>query len=145
MGGIINEFFDTVFRPDNGQRIPTLQIPSVIMGILVFTSCLVHQELSPHDTSKSPGPDQMHFILVKWLVTFLAKPSEDLFYNSFATADVPGDWKTTVFCAIFRKVDPEDVAKYYAISMASVVCKVFIRILKRAMLSFLWERYAITG
>ncbi len=79
------------------------------------------------------------------MVTFLAKPLEDLFYKSFVTADVPDDWKTTVFCAIFRKVDPEDVAKYHAISMASVVCKVFIRILKRAMLSFLRGRYAITG
>ncbi len=44
----------------NWQPIPTLPIPSVITSIPVFTSCLVHTELSTLDTLKKPGSDKLH-------------------------------------------------------------------------------------
>ncbi len=40
---LLNEFYDTVFRTDNGKPIP---VPSVIMDIPLFTPCLVHEKLS---------------------------------------------------------------------------------------------------
>ncbi len=55
---LLNEFYDAVFHTDAGQLIPAL--PSMMMGTPVFTPCLVHKELSTVDTSKSPGPDQLH-------------------------------------------------------------------------------------
>ncbi len=58
---LLNEFFDTVVRPDSGQPIQTLPIPSAMMVIPIFTPCLVHEELATLDTSKSPGPAQLHF------------------------------------------------------------------------------------
>ncbi len=80
---VCREFHDADFRTDNGQPIPALQIPPVMMGIPVFTPCLAHKELS---TSKSPGPGQLHPNLLKWLATFLTGPLVDLFDNSLATA-----------------------------------------------------------
>ncbi len=64
-----------------------------MMGISVFTPCLVHKEVSALDTLKNPGPDQLHPKLLKWLATFLAEPLTGLFNNSLATAVVLGDWK----------------------------------------------------
>ncbi len=84
---LLNEFFDTVFRPDGGQPIAILPIPSAIMGIPIFTPCLVHKELSTLDTSKSPGPDQLHPKLLKWLATFLKEPLTNLLNNSLATVE----------------------------------------------------------
>ncbi len=81
---VCHEFHDANFRTDNGQPIPALPIPPVMMGIPVFTNCLVHEELSTLDTSKSP--DQLHPNLLKWSATFLTEPLVDLFNNSLATA-----------------------------------------------------------
>ncbi len=39
---LFNEFYDDVFCTDAGQPIPALPIPSGMMGIPVFTPCLVH-------------------------------------------------------------------------------------------------------
>ncbi len=92
-----------VFRTDAGQSTPALTIPSVMMGTPVFTPCLVHEEPSTIDTSKSPGPDELYPKLIKWLVTFLAEPLADLFNNCIATAIGPGDWKAAVICPISKK------------------------------------------
>ncbi len=78
----------------------------------VFTPCLVQNEFSTLETSKIPGPDQLHPNLLKWLATFLAEPLADIFNNSFATVVVPGDWKAAVTCPIFKKGDTEGVANY---------------------------------
>ncbi len=71
---LFNEFYDAVLRTDLGQPIPALSVPSVMMGIPVFTPCLVLKELFNLDTSKSPGPVQLHPKLLKWLATFLEEP-----------------------------------------------------------------------
>ncbi len=73
------------------------------------------------DTSKSPGPDELHPKLLKWLATFHAGPLADLFNNSLATSVVPGDWKTAVICPIFKKRYPEDVASDHPVRLTSVV------------------------
>ncbi len=101
--------------------------------------------LSTLETSKIPGVNQLHPNLLKCLATFVAEPLADIFNNSFATVVVPGDWKAAVTCPIFKKGDPEDVANYRSVSLASVVCKIFERIIKRAMLSFLSKCKAIRG
>ncbi len=62
---LLNEVFDTVFRPDSGQPIAILPIPSAMMNIPILTPCLVHKEPPTLDTSKSPGPDQLHPKLLK--------------------------------------------------------------------------------
>ncbi len=106
----LNEFYDTVFRTDNGQPIPALPIPSVMVGIPVFTPCLVHKKLTTLDTSKIPGPDQLHPKLLKWLTTFIAEPLADSFNKSLVTAVVSGDRKAAVVCPIFKKGSQGDIA-----------------------------------
>ncbi len=77
--------------------------------------------------------------------TFLAEPLADLFNNFLSVAVVPGEWKAAVICPVFSKGDPEDVVNYRLVSLTSVVCKVFERILKRAILLFLIQCKALTG
>ncbi len=107
-----------------------------MMGIPILTPCHFHKELSTLDTSKSPGPDQLHPKLLKWLATFLTETLADLFNNTIVTAAVPGDWKAAVICPIFKKGDPEEVANYRPVSLTSIVCEVFGRTLSRSFFRF---------
>ncbi len=107
------------------------------MDIPIFTPCLVYEELSTLDTSKSPNPDQLHPKLLNWLDTYNAEPLQNWFYNYLETVDVPDDWTAAVLCPIFRKVNPDDVANYRPVSPTSIVFKAFERILNRIILSFL--------
>ncbi len=45
--GFLKQFCHTFFSPDNGQPIPTLPGPSVMIDIPVFTPCIVHKEPPP--------------------------------------------------------------------------------------------------
>ncbi len=47
---LLNQFYDTIFHPDNGQPTPTLPFPSVKIGIPVFSPCPVHKQLSNFDS-----------------------------------------------------------------------------------------------
>ncbi len=96
----------------------------------MFTHCLFHKVHSSLDTSKSPGPDQLHPMLLKWLAL------ADLFNNSIATAVVPGDWKAAVICPIFKKWDPE---------VGRCQLPPSERTSKRVILSFLIQDKALTS
>ncbi len=107
------------------------------MPVPQFSIPVVHRELSPLDISKGAGPDDIHPQMVRWLADFLAEPLSKLFANSLTTAVVPADWRLAIICPIHKKGDPEDVSNYRPVSLTSIICKTFERILKRALLSFL--------
>ncbi len=57
---------------------------------------------------------------------------------------VPADWRLAIICPIHKKGDPEDVSDYRPVSLTSIICKIFERILKRALLSFLSDTRSIS-
>ncbi len=67
------------------------------------------------------------------------------FKNSLATAVGSGDWNAPEICAIFKKGDPGDVVNNHPVSLTLVACKIFERILRRAILSFPIQYKALTG
>ncbi len=44
-----------------------LPIASVMIGIPVLNPCLVHKEIFILDIFKSPSPDPLHLVVLKWL------------------------------------------------------------------------------
>ncbi len=67
---ILNEPYDTVFRPDIEQPFPKLPFSSVTMGVPIFTPCLVYKQPSTFDTTSSAGPDQFYLKMLKWVSIF---------------------------------------------------------------------------
>ncbi len=114
------------------------------MPVPQFSIPVVHRELSSLDISKGVGPDEIHPQMVRWLADFLAEPLSKLFANSQTTAVVPTDWRLAIICPIYKKGDPEDVSDYRPVSLTSIICKTFERILKRALLSFLSDTRSIS-
>ncbi len=58
--------------------------------------------------------------------------------------EVPQDWRKAIICPIFKKGDPEDAANYRPVSLTSVLCKIFEKLLKKALLLFLTETRSLS-
>ncbi len=104
-----------------------------------FTSATVHKELSTLDTAKGSGPDDLHPFMLQILADFLAEPITALYKKSLQSGEVPQDWRRAIICPIFKKGIPEDAANYRPVSSTSVLCKIFKKLLKKALLLFLTE------
>ncbi len=104
-----------------------------------FTSAAVHKELSTLDTAKGSGPDDLHPFMLHFLADFLAEPITALYNKSLQSGEVPHDWRKAIICPIFKKGDPEDAADYRPVSLTSILCKIFEKLLKKALLLFLTE------
>ncbi len=56
---------------------------------------------------------------------------------------VPTDWRLATLSPIHKKGDPEDVSNYRPVSLTSIICTIFERILKNARLAYLSETLSI--
>ncbi len=144
MASILANYYASVFRTDEGRDHPSLPEPSPIMNAPSFTSSGVHKELSTLDTAKGSGPDDLHLFMLQILADFLAEPITALYNESLQSGEVAQDWRKVINCPIFKKVDPEDAANYCPVSLTSVLCKIFEKSLKKALLLFLTEKRSLS-
>ncbi len=75
--------------------------------------------------------------MLQFLADFLAEPITALYNKSLQSGEVPQDWRKAIICPIFKKGDPEDAANYRSVSLTSVLCKIFEKLLKNVLLLFL--------
>jgi len=94
------------------------------------------QKLNP---DKSPGPDDIHPLLLKECATVLAEPLSFLFQQSFDSGTLPTDWKTANIglVPIFKKEDGANRANYRPVLLTSVPCKIMVSIIKEKLMAFL--------
>ena len=76
-------------------------------------------------TSKSPGPDELHPMVLKELANELAYPFKLLFDKTMNNATLPSAWKQAEVKPIFKKGDKSTPGNYRPVSLTSVVCKIF--------------------
>ena len=86
------------------------------------------------DTSKAPGPDQLHPRVLKCCANSLAFPLSKLFNQSYNSGILPDDWKVASIVPFFKKGDSRDVSNYRPISLTSCVIKVFERVVHKEIL-----------
>ncbi len=82
--------------------------------------------------------------MLQILPNFLAKPITALYNISLQSGEVPHDWRKAIICPIFKKGDPEDGANYRPVSLPSALCKIFEKLLKKALLLFLTETRSLS-
>ncbi len=78
------------------------------------------------------------------LADFHAEPFTALYSKSLQSGEVTQDWRKAIIGPIFKKVDPEDAANYRPVSLTSVLCKIFEKLLKKAPLLFLTETRSLS-
>ena len=104
---------------------------------LDFGEAIVMKKLQKLNSDKSPGPDDIHPLLLKECATVLAEPLSMIFQQSFETGTLPSDWKTANIVPIFKKGDRTDRANYRPVSLTSVPCKIMESIIKEKLTMFL--------
>ncbi len=101
-------------------------------------------QLSILDTAKGCGPDDLHPFMLQILADFLAEPITALYSKSLQSGEVPQDWQKAIICPIVKKGHPEGTANYRPVSLTSVLCKIFEKLLKKALLLFLTETRSLS-
>ena len=111
----------------------TIQKPqnsAVLSPSHCFSRDSVFRKLKGLHSDKSPGPDEVHPMLLKECAEILAEPLSMIFQQSFQSGSLPADWKTANVVPIFKKGKKGDVSNYRPVSLTSVPCKVMESLLK---------------
>ena len=137
---VFNTFFASVFTEEPIDTLPSLP-PHTELRLNDFTisiDSVLHVVKNLHNHS-SPGPDGISNPLIKEgglpLITLLVT----FFRLMLDMAVLPSEWKCAIITPIFKKGSRTDCKNFRPISLTCTLCKVFERLLKDAMLTFLLE------
>ncbi len=134
---ILAKFYSSVFTdepPGDIPRIPNRHCAEN-MPSLIITEVMVEKRLSELNPNKSPGPDCMHPRLLKELAPQLREPLTLLFNKSLHDGQLPEVWKRAKITAIFKKGDRKHPGNYRPVSLTSIICKVFEKIIRQHVIS----------
>jgi hypothetical protein len=139
---LLNESFLNVFTEENIDNIP---IPEKRfhgnhdeeLNNISVTKSEVEKAISKLNTSKTPGPDEIHARIIKEAKQQLIEPLTMIFNKSLAEGTVPDDWKKANVTPIFKTGDKKDPGNYRPISLTSVVCKMLETIIRDKLVTHL--------
>lgn len=84
--------------------------------------------------SKSQGPDQLHPKLLYELSSIICEPLSIVFNKSYNSGVLPDEWKKGQITALFKKGDKKEPANYRPVSLTSVVCKIFEKLIRQRII-----------
>ena len=85
---------------------------------------------------KSPGPEEIHPMLLKQCAAEIARPLVDIYQTSFNNGVIPKEWKLANISPIFKKGKTSDAGNYRPVSLTSVPCRVMKTIIKESLATF---------
>ena len=135
------ELFASSFSAVYTKECPSKPVPHEtfdgVLDTVPLTKCRILKALQHLDGSKSPGPDNIHPLLLKCCADHLAHPLHIIFYRSFTEGQLPSAWKASLVTPIFKKGARYDPLNYRPISTTSVCGKTFERILCEDLTNYL--------
>ena len=142
----MNDYFSSMFTDEDLQSLPSFE--SVINnGELASVTCSpekVSALLSELKQNKSPGPDEIHPMILKKCSRTLSHSLCELFNMSFAQGVVPDQWKQADIVPLHKK-GPKDRENYRPVSLTSIVSKVCEKIVCRNLVTFWISRNVFTS
>jgi len=94
--------------------------------------------------TRTVDPHGFNNIVIKCLRFVLAKPLSMNFRYIFSTGTIPDAWHTADITPVHKKGVSSHVTNYRPISLTSLFCKIFERIVKHQMLNYLQSCELIT-
>ena len=134
----LNAFFQSVFtKEDNNETINSNNNSNLNIKYPLYEATAFEEDMIFHlknlNTSKSPGPDEIHPRVLKELSEQLAHPLCLLFDKSMDAGKLPTAWKTAEIRPIHKKGSKSIASNYRPISLTSIVCKIFEHFVKKAL------------
>ena len=122
---VLSKFFSSVFthEPPGELKIPDLDITHPIKD-LEITEQLVKEQLDSLNTSKSPGPDEIHPKRLFKLRDFLTQVLTKILNKSWDETKLPQDWKLAHIASLFKTGKKSLADNYRPVSLTSIVRKI---------------------
>ena len=136
---VLGEFFSSVFTIESDEEYPEMDTitPSVPFDNSKFETKDVNKLLKSLDTSKSPGPDQIHPKVLNELADVIDVPLCIIFNSSFESGTVPEAWKVGQISALFKKGDKKSASNYRPVSLTSVICKTMEKLVRQRITKYM--------
>jgi len=143
---LLNNYFQSVFTVDDGNLPPfTRRVPdNVSIGTIHFSPGTIIKAIKVCKHSRTLDPDGFSNYVLKQLSSSLISPLCVLFNHFFTSGVLPIAWKIANITPIFKKGNSSSVKNYRPISLTSVFCKLFERIIKEQILDFLYKHELIS-
>lgn len=137
----LNNFFSSVFTTENNSNIPEFK-DRISDNKHIHSASTTEDEMKELlrnlKPNKSPGTDQIHPFLLRECASYLAKPFSLLFNMTVSQGKIPDEWKQAEIRPIFKKKGSKsDPSNYRPVSLTSVTCKVFEKVVKKSLCSHL--------
>ena len=138
---VLADAFSSVFVQEPAGPLPKncygYEVTDCISDIKI-SFAEVKCELEKLDISKSQGPDNVHPKLLKSLAdsfSFVSSVTK-LFRTCVATGKIPSLWKEANVVALFKKGSKMDPLNYRPVSLTSILCKVYEKLIRRHIWQF---------
>jgi hypothetical protein len=134
---MLADFFSSVFTHEPQGDIPLLP-DATFQHMFVdreFTENEVCQLMQDLDTSKSPGPDEVHPRELKELSSTISKPLTRIFNASLKYGKVPKTWKKGNITALFKKGDKQQPGNYRPVSLTCILCKLLEKLIRKEIMA----------
>ena len=150
MAKILNTYFHSVFITEDISTLPNATSmftgsENETLNIDEITESDIARYLRNLDPNKSTGADQLSARLLRECQDELLLPLKLIFNKSLQERSVPNLWKCANVTPIFKKGNKCEAGNYRPISLTSVVIKIFEKILKDNITSFLDNHNLILG
>lgn len=142
----LNDYFCSVFTHDDGRLpvFPRRVANNVSIDTIDFSPSVILKALKSYKhVSNARDPDGFTSAVVKKIMYSLVNPLCVLFKFVFSSGTIPVSWKTANVMPIFKKGISSCLSNYRPISLTSVFCKIYERVIKDQMLVYLLQHKLI--
>ena len=135
----LNSYFGSVFVNEDLSDIP--EVTSIFtedsLNSINITEDMVLYRLRHLNTGKSPGPDGWHPFFLRELAEELSLPLSIIFNKSIKESTVSVEWIEACITAIHKKGAKNVLNNYRPISLTSVICKIFEKIVRNFIVEYM--------
>ena len=139
----LQEQFSSVYSDPNNSNIKSPDFPPhdtcypAEEDPILITEESIIEAISEIKNDAAPGPDEFPVGLLKHCTASLIKPIKMMWQRSYDEGVVPKFYKESLVCPLYKKGDRAEAANYRPVSLTSHIIKIFERIIRKILVSFL--------